>query len=379
MSTTFKYDVAISFAGEQRRDAEAIADHLRAAGLTVFYDTYEQVDLWGKNLADHLADVYQHHARYCLMLVSKEYAAKVWTTHERQSAQARAITQNTEYILPVRFDDTPIPGLLPTIGYVQFKDHGAQGIATLLLQKLGKATPPNAAPASIITSPRTCIIDQQSNLRAWIPTTKCTWGNTEATVVLQPDDPTDGPFLDGLRSSRHRLLIAFKHNIGLFTVREVRNEFTAGNDQWTLQLRIEESDFTPTMEMSAGGLSADQIAAQRARRILLNENPSRNTTDPNQIVQEIMLRGFQTPQQVQASPFPALYQQFSKDEKKFLESAWITGAMTLKTTGVIAEITTLALALVGTKLHVEFTGKRRRVYTNQDPATITISGHCTLT
>jgi hypothetical protein len=116
------YDVAISFAGEQRSEAEGIADHLQAAGVTVFYDAYEQVDLWGKNLYDHLAVVYQHKARYCLMLVSAAYAAKVWTTHERQSAQARALTQNTEYILPVRFDDTDVPGLLQTVGYVRRRE-----------------------------------------------------------------------------------------------------------------------------------------------------------------------------------------------------------------------------------------------------------------
>jgi hypothetical protein len=100
LSNPFDYDVAISFAGEQRREAEGIARRLRAAGVSVFYDAYEQVDLWGKNLYDHLAGVYQHKARYCLMLVSAAYAAKVWTTHERQNAQARALTENTEYILP---------------------------------------------------------------------------------------------------------------------------------------------------------------------------------------------------------------------------------------------------------------------------------------
>ena len=139
MSERFEYDVAISFAGEQRREAEAIAARLRGAGVSVFYDAYEQADLWGKNLYDHLATVYQHSARYCMMLVSAAYAAKVWTNQERQSAQARALTQKTEYILPVRFDDTDIPGLLHTTGYVDFAQHGVDGIADLLLQKLGKA------------------------------------------------------------------------------------------------------------------------------------------------------------------------------------------------------------------------------------------------
>jgi TIR domain len=374
----FAYDVAISFAGEQRRDAEEIANRLRAAGVTVFYDAYEQADLWGKNLYDHLAVVYQHKARYCLMLVSAAYAAKVWTTHERQSAQARALTQNTEYILPVRFDDTDVPGLLDTIGYVRFADYGIEGIADLISQKLGTSAPPQAALASVSTSPRACILDTHQNLQAWVPVTRCTWGNTEATLTLQPDDPTDGPFLDGLRSSKHQLLIALKHNVGLCRVTEVQHEFADGRDQWVIHLRIEQADFTPGMEMGMNNLSADQIAEQRARRILLNENPSRDTNDWNQAAVEVLLRGMQTPLQAKASPFPALYGRFGSDQRMFLEVAWITAVMTLKTTAVIAEATTLDLALEGNRLRVKFTGKRYKQYTNQPATVITVNGHCAL-
>jgi hypothetical protein len=132
----FEYDVAISFAGEQRTEAEAIAACLTTEGIKVFYDDYERATLWGKNLYEHLAEVYQNKARYCLMLVSAAYANKVWPTHERRSAQARALTEKSEYILPIRFDDTEIPGLPSTVGYQRFQDHGVQGISALLLEKL---------------------------------------------------------------------------------------------------------------------------------------------------------------------------------------------------------------------------------------------------
>ena len=132
----FEYDVAISFAGEQRTEAEAIANCLQSAGIKVFYDAYEQANLWGKDLYEHLSDIYQNKARYCLMLVSAGYGAKVWPTHERRNAQARALSQRIEYILPVRFDETEIPGLPNTVGYLQFKEHGVKGICTNLLKKL---------------------------------------------------------------------------------------------------------------------------------------------------------------------------------------------------------------------------------------------------
>jgi hypothetical protein len=146
----FDYDVAISFAGEQRTEAEAIADRLTERQVKVFYDRSEQANLWGKDLYEHLSDVYQKKARYCLMLVSAAYAEKVWPTHERRNAQARALLQKTEYILPVRFDETEIPGLLPTVGYLRYQDHGAQGICSILLEKLGSSPSPGGAP----TTPR---------------------------------------------------------------------------------------------------------------------------------------------------------------------------------------------------------------------------------
>lgn len=45
-----RYDVALSFAGEERPYVEAVADALRNAGVKVFYDDYEKVTLWGKDL-----------------------------------------------------------------------------------------------------------------------------------------------------------------------------------------------------------------------------------------------------------------------------------------------------------------------------------------
>jgi hypothetical protein len=46
------------------------------------------------------------------------------------------LLDKSEYILPVRFDDTEIPGLPPTVGYLAFADHGVRGICEALLEKL---------------------------------------------------------------------------------------------------------------------------------------------------------------------------------------------------------------------------------------------------
>lgn len=132
------FDVALSFAGEDRSYAQDLANALDRRGVKVFYDKYEQATLWGKNLYTHLSDLYQNRARYCVMLISKHYAAKLWPNLEREAAQARAFHEHAEYILPVRLDNTEIRAVLPTIGYIRWPPENAETIADKIMVKLGK-------------------------------------------------------------------------------------------------------------------------------------------------------------------------------------------------------------------------------------------------
>jgi peptidoglycan hydrolase-like protein with peptidoglycan-binding domain len=134
---TFEYDVALSFAGEDRNFADDLAEILRRNDVRVFYDSYEQANLWGKPLIEHLEDVYSRRARFCVMFASKAYAEKAWPTHERRAAQERALNNVAEdYILPVRLDDTKIPGLPSTVCYIDIEKTGIDGIGRLLIDKI---------------------------------------------------------------------------------------------------------------------------------------------------------------------------------------------------------------------------------------------------
>lgn len=73
----YEYDIALSFAGEDRQAAESLADGLRDCGVRVFYDRYEQAQLWGKDLYQHLQSVYRDRAKYCILFISANYANKV--------------------------------------------------------------------------------------------------------------------------------------------------------------------------------------------------------------------------------------------------------------------------------------------------------------
>jgi hypothetical protein len=131
-----RFDVAISFAGAERPLALALAEAVRAAGFSVFYDDFFPEQLWGKNLALFFDEIFRKKARYCVIFVSQEYLKGKWTVHEARSAQARALEEKgNDYILPVQVDGTELEGLLPTIGYVPIKT-GIERIGEMLVGKL---------------------------------------------------------------------------------------------------------------------------------------------------------------------------------------------------------------------------------------------------
>jgi len=97
----FEYDVALSFAGEDRATADKFAELLTSKDIEVFYDQYEPAAIWGRDVVDHLVNIYARKARYCVLFISQFYPLRKWTEVERTSAQERAFRDANEYILPV--------------------------------------------------------------------------------------------------------------------------------------------------------------------------------------------------------------------------------------------------------------------------------------
>lgn len=79
MDESFDFDVALSFAGEDREYVEDVANWLKKMDIKVFYDKYEKISLWGKDLYEHLTEVYNKRAKFTVIFISKHYADKLWT------------------------------------------------------------------------------------------------------------------------------------------------------------------------------------------------------------------------------------------------------------------------------------------------------------
>lgn len=133
---SYTYQVALSFAGEDRSIVKSLADLLTTEGVSVFYDQYEQSNLWGKDLYQHLQYVYSDAAQFCVIFISRFYAKKLWARHELKQAQARAFRESREYILPIRLDDTAIPGIPETVGYIDIRQFSLEDVMALLVKKI---------------------------------------------------------------------------------------------------------------------------------------------------------------------------------------------------------------------------------------------------
>ena len=183
-SPTWKYDVALSYAGEDREVARELATRLQAAGYLVFYDGFEE--LWGQDLSVKLHQIYGEQSRYGVPLVSQHYVKKPWTNHERQVLLARAMKQQAVYLLPIRLDDSALPGLADVVAYKDLRQTSLDEIISSLQQLLG---PPRSGAekrqvdqqrgdVAVRLFPRNFlgIVVQQNNLEA-------PWFNLDCTIL----------------------------------------------------------------------------------------------------------------------------------------------------------------------------------------------------
>jgi hypothetical protein len=396
-----KYDIALSFAGEDRQHAKALADLLKAGGYWFFYDENELAQLWGKNLYDYLSSVYKDRARYCVMFLSQHYERKLWTTHERQLAQARAFQENREYILPVRLDDTEIPGIPPTVGYLDLRVMTIEEVYEVLVKKLAdtisQTTETNLATAAKSDAHEFVLLRPEDGKLYFIPFQDARWDSTEISLELLPESPEETAFL---RSLRRHISEAFTRDVFIaFALgedaawvkpQEVVQIASGSQTVWKIILKEErhKQNGSPLGDFTFGTISPDKMAEMRAKRILLDEKLGelpgdfQNRTGPaglfNETTLEMFVRGGNG-FQISASSIPSLYRSFGQTGKRFEKFARLTSVLQLKLSNTVDEILKLDLKLLNSKeVQVGFRGRRPRRYTNVEPSIIEFNGVCPL-
>lgn len=152
-SSDLEFDVLLSFAGPERNYARAIHDIAAANGLRIFLDEEFQHEIWGKNLVEYLDHTYRERAGYVLVLISAAYSERAFTRIERRAAFDRMIREKSEYLLPVKVDDTWIDGLPLSTAYLDLRVQGVLGVCELLVRKIRGGTQKLTVPQNL-TIPR---------------------------------------------------------------------------------------------------------------------------------------------------------------------------------------------------------------------------------
>ncbi len=399
----YEYDVAVSFAGEDREHAKKLAKLIRSGGYKVFYDEYEPAQLWGKDLYTHLFSVYKDKARYCVLFVSEHYAQKLWTNHELQSAQARAFQEREEYILPIRLDNAEIPGIPQTVGYLDLREMSITEIYQTLVEKLSEGqqeqtTDPSTPHAVESNLAEFVLLGPAEGRLYFFPFQDVRADSSEISLeLLPPESPEDEDFLRTLQqrtSTRFftrstTLPCAYRTHAAWIKPKEVV-ETTSG---WGILLDIDNQSQTsgPFDNATVMDISPDEIAEMRARRILLDEKLDAIKPGGNQTVDflnhetlELHIRGSLSSLdgrglEVSASPIPGIYRQCKQSPERFKKFACLISVLYLKLSNTVADIHQLDLELLDpARLQVRFKGRRTQVATNVPPSILEFEGICPL-
>lgn len=337
------------------------------------------------------------------MFLSKSYAEKPWTRHELENAQARAFNDISEYILPVRIDDTEIPGILSTTGYLDLRQKSIEEVHQALAQKLSGTTLQESSDNPTTTPIQEALADyvmiwSRDGIQYFIPFQSLLWDSTEISLELLPETPGETAFLRSLRSNPNSgyapevFPLALQDDAAWVSPQEVMQSTSGSKTIWKVVLKNVGNDqpFSFVDEIAIGNISPDQIAEMRARRILLNEKPMVDSSSPNQVDAfhqdslESYIRGadvsrHETSIQVLESPIPSLYRNFGQTAGQFQKFARLVSVLFLKLSRTVDNILELEFELLSPEqLRVRFKGRRRQRYTNVEPYTIQVDGICPL-
>jgi hypothetical protein len=114
----YPYDVAISFAGENRELARVIAENLEALDVPVFFDEMFEVNFLGKTWAKQFQEIFSDKSRFVVCLLDRHHLEKIWPTFEREHFLPRVADES---VIPIFLDDTKFVGIPQDLIGIKFK------------------------------------------------------------------------------------------------------------------------------------------------------------------------------------------------------------------------------------------------------------------
>lgn len=114
----YKYEIALSFAGENRELASIISKQLELLDVSVFLDEHHEVNWLGKAIHIELKKIFEDESRFVVCLLDRNHLEKIWPTFEREIFLPRIQQQE---VIPIYLDDTHFPGIPNDLYGIIFK------------------------------------------------------------------------------------------------------------------------------------------------------------------------------------------------------------------------------------------------------------------
>lgn len=133
-----RFLVALSFPGERREFIAGVARVLadRYGQDKVLYDEFHEAELARPDLDIYLGRLYREHSELVVPFYCVDYERKKWCKLEWRQMRDIIVNAEEHRIMPFRFDDTPVPGVLSIDGYIRVNNRSAQEIAELIIERM---------------------------------------------------------------------------------------------------------------------------------------------------------------------------------------------------------------------------------------------------
>jgi hypothetical protein len=132
-----RFQIALSFSGDHRPLVASVAQQLqeRLGPAAVFYDQDHKAQLARPNMDLLLQGVYRNQSDLLVVFLSEQYATRDWCGLEWRAVRDLIKSRQSDRVMLVRLDHSPIEGLLSIDGYLDAKDMSAHELADLILQR----------------------------------------------------------------------------------------------------------------------------------------------------------------------------------------------------------------------------------------------------
>ena len=124
MESTKRFRIALSFPGEKRSFVAQVAEALAVqfGRDRVLYDQWYEHEFAIVDLDTHLQRIYHDESDLIAVFLCTDYERKEWCGLEWRAIRDLIKRRQTKDVIPLRFDNTEIPGLFSTDGYVWIGD-----------------------------------------------------------------------------------------------------------------------------------------------------------------------------------------------------------------------------------------------------------------